>query len=53
MGAPRTSAGYNSYLQIFQTAKTVAIQEEMLHNARIVPLDGSSHPPADVTFSER
>jgi len=50
MGAPRTSAGYNSYLQIFQTAKTVAIEEEMLHNARIVPLDGSPHPPANVTF---
>jgi hypothetical protein len=49
MGAPRTSAGYNSYLQIFQTAKTVVIQEEMLHNDRIVPLDGS-HPPASLTF---
>jgi hypothetical protein len=50
MGAPRTGAGYNSYLQIFQTAKTVVIQEEMLHNDRIVSLDGSPHPPANVTF---
>ena len=50
MGAPRTSAGYNSYLQIFQSGNTVAIQEEMLHNDRIVRLDGSPHPPANVTF---
>jgi hypothetical protein len=50
MGAPRTSAGYNSYMQIFQTAKTVAIEEEMLHNVRIVPVDGSTHPPANIKF---
>ena len=50
MGSPRTGAGYNSYLQIFQTGNTVIIQEEMLHNDRIVRLDGSPHPPANVLF---
>jgi hypothetical protein len=50
MGAPRTTAGYNSYLQIFQSGNTVAIEEEMLHNVRIVPLDGSAHPPENVRF---
>jgi hypothetical protein len=50
MGAPRTSAGYNSYLQIVQTGNTVAIMEEMLHNVRIVPIDGSPHVPANVRF---
>lgn len=50
MGSPRTASGYNSYLQIFQSGKTVAIEEEMLHNVRIVPVDGSPHPPANVTF---
>jgi hypothetical protein len=49
-GSPQVGAGYNSYLQIFQSAKTVAIQEELLHNARIIPVDGSPHPPASVTF---
>ena len=49
-GAPRTGAGYNSYLQIFQSDKTVAIEEEMNHNVRMVPLDGSPHPPADLLF---
>jgi hypothetical protein len=50
MGAPRTAAGYNSYLQIVQTEKTVAIEEEMLHNVRIIPLDGSPHPPQSLKF---
>jgi hypothetical protein len=50
MGAPRTTAGYNSYLQIVQTDKTVAIEEEMLHNVRIIPLDGSPHPPQSLKF---
>jgi hypothetical protein len=49
-GAPRIGAGYNSYMQIFQTAKTVVVQQEMIHDARIIPVDGSPHPPANVTL---
>jgi len=47
-GSPRLGAGYNSYYQIFQSAKTVSVQMEMAHDARIIPVDGSSHPPANV-----
>jgi hypothetical protein len=36
-------AGYNSYMQIFQTADYVVVQMEMIHDARIVPLDGRPH----------
>ena len=42
-GVPWLVAGYNSYIQIFQTANFVAILQEMIHDVRIVPLDGRSH----------
>ena len=42
-GPPIVPAGYNQNLQIFQTADHVAILHEMVHDVRIVPLDG--RPP--------
>ena len=42
-GFPRISSGYNSYFQILQTASHVVILQEMIHEARIVPLDGRAH----------
>src|SRR5476649_790332 len=42
-GAPRIGAGYNSYFQIFQSKDYVAIGQEMIHDVRMVPLDGRSH----------
>jgi hypothetical protein len=39
-GVPWLVAGYNSYIQIFQTPTHVAILQEMIHDVRIVPLDG-------------
>ena len=42
-GVPWLVAGYNSYIQIFQTASYVAILQEMIHDVRIVPLDGRPH----------
>src|SRR3989449_4198104 len=42
-GAPRIQAAYNSYYQIFQTRDTVVILMEMIHDARIIPLDGRRH----------
>ena len=42
-GVPRISSGYNSYFQILQTASHVVILQEMIHEARIVPLDGRPH----------
>jgi hypothetical protein len=47
-GAPRTGAGYNSYVQIAQSPEAVVVLQEMIHDARIVPLDGRPHLPADV-----
>jgi hypothetical protein len=35
--------GYNSYLQIVQAPGYVAILQEMIHDARIIPLDGRPH----------
>jgi hypothetical protein len=49
-GAPRIGGGYNSYIQIFQSEKTVAILQETIHDARVIPVDGSPHPPASVQF---
>ena len=42
-GPPMLPAAYNMNVQIFQTTDHVVILNEMVHNARIVPLDGSGH----------
>ena len=44
-GPPMVSGGYNQNVQIFQTADHVVLVNEMVHNARIVPLDGRPHVP--------
>jgi hypothetical protein len=36
---------YNNYYQIHQTRDYVVIQMEMIHEARIIPLDGRPHAP--------
>ena len=47
-GPPVVPAGYNQNLQIFQTPDHVVILHEMVHDSRIVPLDGRPHLPDDV-----
>ena len=42
-GPPMLPAAYNMNVQIFQTADYVVLLNEMVHNARIIPLDGSGH----------
>jgi len=42
-GPPMLPPGYNSFLQIVQTPGYVVILQEMIHDARIIPLDG--RPP--------
>ncbi len=42
-GMPYIMAGYNSYYQIVQSADTVAIIQEMIHDVRIIPLDDKPH----------
>jgi hypothetical protein len=42
-GPPMTPGAYNQNVQLFQTKDHVVILNEMIHNARIVPLDGRPH----------
>ncbi len=44
-GPPMVPSAYNNNVQLFQTPDTVVIFNEMVHNARIVPLDGRPHVP--------
>jgi hypothetical protein len=41
-------AGYNNNYQIVQTPGYVVILLEMMHDARIIPIDSSSHLPGNV-----
>jgi hypothetical protein len=51
-GVPRVGgnfgAGPYSYYQIFQTAGHVVLFTEMIHEARIIPLDGRPHLPQNI-----
>ena len=42
-GPPMVPSAYNNNVQLFQTPDYVVIFNEMVHNARIVPLDGRPH----------
>ena len=42
-GMPNLFAGYNTYYQIIQTPGHVVFLHEMIHDARIIPLDGAPH----------
>jgi hypothetical protein len=42
-GPPMTPGAYNNHVQILQAPGYVALVNEMVHNARIVPLDGRPH----------
>jgi len=47
-GPPMMDAAYNSNYQIVQASGYVMILTEMIHDARIIPLDGRPQPPAAV-----
>jgi hypothetical protein len=47
-GTPQLTEGYQSNYQIVQSPTSVAFMTEMIHDARIIPLDGHPHPPAAV-----
>ena len=47
-GPPMNPSAYNNNMQLFQTADHVVILNEMVHDARIVPLDASDHLPDGV-----
>jgi hypothetical protein len=47
-GPPMLPGPYNNNVQITQTRDFVVIANEMIHDARIVPLNGGPHLPASV-----
>jgi hypothetical protein len=47
-GPPMIPTAYNNNYQIFQTPDHVAILVEMIHDVRIIPLDGHPHTPANI-----
>lgn len=44
-GLPNVLAGYNSNVQIVQSRDYVVLVHEMIHDARVIPLDGRPHVP--------
>lgn len=50
VGPPMIPPTYNANLQIMQTQDKVVILHEMMHDARIIPLDRSAHPPSTIQF---
>jgi hypothetical protein len=47
-GSPQLIAGYQSYSQILQTSTSAIVLTEMIHDARVIPLDGRPHTPATI-----
>jgi hypothetical protein len=47
-GLPRLATGYNNNLKIVQAPGYVVITYEMIHEARVIPLDGSPHAPSNL-----
>ena len=47
-GPPMNPSAYNNNVHIFQTQDTIVILNEMVHDARIVPMDGRPHIPPHV-----
>ena len=45
---PMTGRGYNSNYQILQSSDHVAILMEMMHDSRIIPIDGRPHRKSDL-----
>ena len=46
-GVPRLMAAYNSYSQIVQSEDHVVLVMEMIHAARVIPIDGRPHLAED------
>ena len=47
-GSPQLTAGYQSYYQILQTPTEVAFLTEMIHDVRVIHLDGRPHIPPTI-----
>jgi hypothetical protein len=47
-GPPMIPGPYNNFVKILQYRDHAVIYNEMIHDARVVPLDGRPHPPSAV-----
>jgi hypothetical protein len=47
-GGPRLAGGYNANMRIVQNSDYVIIEYEMIHDARVIPLDGRPHLPSQI-----
>ena len=47
-GPPFLPAGYNNNVQVFQAPGYVVLLAEMIHDVRIVPVDGRAHLPPSI-----
>lgn len=47
-GPPMMPSGYNNDLEIVQGPGYVALTMEMIHDTRVIPLDGRPHAPAGI-----
>jgi hypothetical protein len=47
-GPPMMPSGYNNHMQLFQNSDYVVILNEMVHDSRIIPLDGRPHLPSAI-----
>jgi hypothetical protein len=50
VGPPMIPPTYNANIEIMQAPGIVAIRYEMMHDTRLVYLDGREHPPASVQW---
>jgi hypothetical protein len=49
-GVPMIPGPYNNDFQIVQTTGSVVIFHEMIHEARVIPMDGRPHVPSHMRF---
>jgi hypothetical protein len=47
-GPPMVPSAYNNNFQLFQSRNYVVILNEMIHDARVIPLDGRPHLPQGI-----
>ncbi|HYL35850.1 MAG TPA: hypothetical protein VEV17_08070 [Bryobacteraceae bacterium] len=47
-GSPKLPGGYNNNVQIVQTRDSLMIMSEMLHEVRVIHLDGRAHLPPNI-----
>jgi hypothetical protein len=47
-GPPMIGGGYNAYVQLVQTSDYLVLHNEMVHDARIIPLNGRSPLPSSL-----